>query len=468
MPARVPAGQRPGGQPVQQHRHPDGHPDHDRHRGAVGRRQVLQGDDREHDGGQPARAEPTDEQDPVPRRARADQAEGHGHHADHREAQQRIEHRPPRGLGQRRGQQEQAEQEPHHQPEQLAELMAELHGELLGRVVGQRVAEGQAGHEGRHEAVSPDQNRAEVGEQDQAEHPERNLGALRQAAVQRRAKQPPAPAADQRPHHQGDGQLDQRGDDGVPEGLALLLGDRDGDEEQHDRGGQPVVDPTLDVDRLAGAARDPLVGDHRGAQRGVRRGQRRGDHRHDGPAQAGQQRHPEGPAQGHGQGQADPEQPGRLLPGGAEEAEAHARGVAEEHQGQGHLDQQLERLGVEVHLQQGVATGAEEKPQHHQQDRGGDAHPAQAPRDDDPEQDRAQHHHDRDHGAPPPTGPGGPSGEVCTVEGTRCLTEVAVPPRCGGGRRAARHGRARDRGRLPFHPCAESWGTPAIAGPWTS
>ncbi len=119
--------------------------------------------------------------------------------------------------------------------------------------------------------------------------------------------QPAAATADRDPDQQADRQFGHRRPRADAGGV--LGGGRAGDRDQHERGGDPVVEPALDVDQSADSGRDRGIDHHARAQRGIGRCECRADEQgkpdvtHPGQDERKQR------AQADGQRQPDAQQP---------------------------------------------------------------------------------------------------------------------------------------------------------------
>ena len=126
VPGGVAAYQRRRREPVHEDRQPDGQVAGRDDRRGVREMRVLD-DHREHDRGQPARAEPADERDRRSPRVRAPQRDRHRHHPHDREAQHGVQRDLPAQVLKRRAEQHGAENQERHAVEHRPGLLGEAH-----------------------------------------------------------------------------------------------------------------------------------------------------------------------------------------------------------------------------------------------------------------------------------------------------------------------------------------------------
>ena len=144
---------------------------------------------------------------------------------------------------------------------------------------------------------------------------------------------------------------------------------RKAEEEQDERGCNPVVEPTLDVQRPPDAHRHPRVVEDREAECRVRRRQDGAQQAGEGQALCRQQDQGNGCAEGDGQQQADREQARREPRIVAHLFKFQRRGIGEEQQRQGELGQPLDLFGLRRDGQDARAARSQQEPDCHEDHR---------------------------------------------------------------------------------------------------
>ena len=184
-----------------------------------------------------------------------------------------------------------------------------------------------------------------------------------------RPEQPSAPQAcneaDDGRHREDVDERRDGGDLALPSGGDV--GDRD--EDGHEREDEPVVEPTLDIERVPDDRRDPRIRDHRLAERRVRRCEDHADQAGLPWLDARQDQERDQCAGEHGERQADPQEPAgqRGLPRPAVDVEG--RGVGKQDHDESRLEKQDQALvpGVDVeepHHRPGDETDRHEEDRH--------------------------------------------------------------------------------------------------------
>jgi hypothetical protein len=167
--------------------------------------------------------------------------------------------------------------------------------------------EGQAAGERGDEPVAAQRHRGGIRAQRQAQHRGAGEPLRHPAAATGHLDQPAAATADPGPDQQAERQFGHRGAWSGAGGV--LGGGRAGDGDQHERGGDPVVEPALDVDQPPDPGRDRPVDHHARAEGGIGRRERRADEQGEPDVAHPGQDEREQRAQADGQRQPDAQQP---------------------------------------------------------------------------------------------------------------------------------------------------------------
>ena len=148
-----------------------------------------------------------------------------------------------------------------------------------------------------------------------------------------------------------------------------LGADREIEQDDDHRHADPVVQPTFQVEGLAGGGGHLRIGNDGRAERGVggrQQGSQQGDFQH---LQPGKHSETDEEAKQDGQGQADQQQPLRQAHDAAHDAEIGMRRVGEQHHRERDLGQDLEIGRGERKLQHTEAGRAEHQPRPGEQNR---------------------------------------------------------------------------------------------------
>ena len=358
------------------HEHRPGHRGHGPPDLGCGRSQLLDRQQGEHDRGEPPRTEPSDEHHAGPVESRAHEAERHREHADDRQAGDGVHDGSPVEIVDRERDERRAEQEPDDQPEELAAERGELDRRLaVDDLLVEHRSEGDAGDEGGQEAVGVEgQGHDERG--DRRRPAWRAVGRCSsiqpcRAAVEISSAPPiptPIPVTIPPPSARS----------AAPISIDRLslhdaeLARRHRQHEHHDRGGDAVVEPALDVERPPYAQWDALVVDHLDAEGGVRRSERGTHEAGERPRQADEHPPGEETAEDHRQHEADRQQPDRDREIAPELRQVHPHGVGEQHEGQRHLGHDVDGGRVDVDGQRSPVRVRQQVPGDREHERPGD------------------------------------------------------------------------------------------------
>ena len=313
---------------------------------------LLEKHQAEHDGREPARAEPAHEEHARAAQPRTAQRDRHRQQADQRQTQDAIEHDRHAELRPdlRR---ERTEQEKDEEIEQLSPVLGEL--DAVPADLAEPQPRRQPGDEGGDEhARAAHLRREHAGDRQRHDAKLRHrLGDRFLAAGER--EQPAAREADTAPDQRAVAELltEKAEQHPLPQNtLACGRGQRD--EEQQERHREPVVQSGLDVQRLADALRDaPTVHDDL-PQTGVGRREYRSEDPRLPPAEVAEYRHGAQPAEQEGQEHAGTEQTNRQIGPARQHAWRDARGIDEQRHYQPQLGDQQKRFAVERQLGQGL------------------------------------------------------------------------------------------------------------------
>ena len=233
-----------------------------------------------------------------------------------------------------------AEREPYQQRHQRPGLLDERQERLTAPPRG--VAERQTAGKRGDEAVAVQGYRRGVRAHRQAQHRRTGETLGHPVAAPGQPDQPAARAA----HHGADGQAEgqlrhglARADPGFMRGSP-----RSRHRDQHERRGDPVVEPALHVDQAADPGRDRAIDHHAGAQRSVRRGQGGTDQQGQPDVDAPEQGQRQQRAQADRERQPDPQQPHAQAQLRAQVPQPDPGRIGKQHQHQRDLGQDLHRL----------------------------------------------------------------------------------------------------------------------------
>ena len=231
-----------------------------------------------------------------------------------------------------------------------------------------------------------------VGEQREGQHPG--------GAVLRGVPTAPSGEREEEATAEPRAQPDQHADHEVRQGyrrprchgaVDLARGGRE--EEQHERGGDAVVQAALHPQR----ATDPpghlgVVGDG-SAERGIGGRDRRGDDRCHHGRQVGEDEQGRPDPEGDGEREADHQEPKWDTGIDAQLSGSHGGGVGEQQQGEGDLRQQQQGAAVDADVHHREGRVGEHEAERHERDRRRDAQPFQ-PRGEQAPQDQSRRDHD--------------------------------------------------------------------------
>ena len=264
-------------------------------------------------------------------------------------------------------------------------------------------AGGDARHERGDEPVAAQGRRGEVGEHRQDQDGQPFPGDAAPARPPRGHEQACSAGSDHHAHRHADGELDQRVDQRCLAPGRATAGHGAGQEEQHERSRQTVVEAAFDVDDPAQPARYALVHDHGRGQRRIGGGQRRREQRDNPDAQPREQPVAGGESGGDGQREPEGEHPQRQPSSAAQPPCGDLGGVGEQQDRKRQLDEYPHRLGVE--LDHHDVGGGQDRAHGDQDDRQGDAVAGQPPRYQAPRQDDRKQRREGCHGyLPTPDG----------------------------------------------------------------
>ena len=173
------------------------------------------------------------------------------------------------------------------------------------------------------------------------------------------------------------------------------VGDGTGDEEGHERCGDAVVQPALDVQDPAHPRRHVRVLDDLRAERRVGRGDRRRDHRRGPGVEVREQDDRQAGAHGDGERESDDQEPQWHTRVVTQHTEVHARRVGEEQERERDLRQAPERVPAHVDVDGGERIVREHEPDGHERHRGAHVERLELRRDEAPGDERRRDGHDQ-------------------------------------------------------------------------
>ncbi len=240
--------------------------------------EFQEGHQRKDNRSQAARPKPAHQRDRVAPEADTHHRQRHRRHADHRQTEDGIENRTPISrVLERKGDEQRAENPPDQNRQKHPKVFSRL--DEFHCLVPQHVAKRNSADERRDETIAAQGKRAEVGSQPQSQCTDLHGGGLRPPTPGCHAEQPAAGDACASTYQNRQTDLGQRS--GQPPAASTLGFGRygKGKKERDDRGGDPVVQPALNVQGTADARRYSRVVEDRQTQRSISRRQDRAGQR---------------------------------------------------------------------------------------------------------------------------------------------------------------------------------------------
>ena len=239
--------------------------------------------------------------------------------------------------------------------------------------------EREAADERGDEPIPAQADRDQVAGRGKRQHEQLPGYGRRPSATVGEAKQPSAGEPGCDADDQPDGGSAQRVQQ--PTRVTVRLRRRQGDREDHEWGGDAVIEAALDVEQTPDPRRDDRVRDHRLPQCRIRRGEGRADQHGDAQWDARVQHDRRQAPEGDRQQEPDDQQAGHRGQIAAQGVRPHRGGVGEEEERQGDLGEDPDRLRLRLDGDRPQDIVGHHDADREERERGSDRDPIQACRD---------------------------------------------------------------------------------------